>query len=180
MPSDPASIISAIAGAIAAAGGLWAARAAHISAATAQQAATRAENAERRQLLNTLLADAHGVIEESSRVESLVNDVESEYRTLAVFTGNTGGSREKLYVDRTDAKLTEVAPMLEQAKQFIENQAALRNASEEDLTEASSKFQGLHVHVRRMREELEREQFSIAAQNQLHRENRLTRGPTRS
>jgi len=180
MPSDVASIISAVAAVIAAAGGLWAARAAHISAATAQQAAKRAENAGRRQLLKTLLADAHGVVEESSRVKSLVNDVKSEYRTHAVFTGNTGGSREKLFVDRADAKLTEVAPMLEQAKKFIENQAALRNASEEDLTGASSKFQGLHTHVRRIREELEREQSFIAVQNQLHRENRLTPGPTGS
>ncbi len=177
MPIDPLSIISAITGAIAAAGGLWAARAAQISAATAEQSVKRAENAERRQLLKTLLADAHGVTAESSRVASLVNEVKSEYRTLAVFTGNTGGSRAKLYVDRADAKLSEVLPMQEQARRLIEEHAALRKASEEDLTEASNKFYGFHIHVRRVREELEREQSSIAAQNQLYRENRIHQTP---
>jgi hypothetical protein len=173
MPADLVSIISIVTGVIAAAGALWAARGAQRSAATAQEAAKRAENAERRQLLKALLADAHGVVAESNRVASLVEEVKSEYRTLAVFTGNTGGSRQKLYIERADAKLTEVVPMQEQAQKMIEEQASLRSASEEDLTEASSKFQGYHVHVRRLRDELEREQSSIAAQNQVYRENRI-------
>ncbi len=180
MPSDPVSIIAAVAGAIAAAGGLWAARAAQISASSAQQALSRAENAERRQLLKQLLADAHGVVAESSRVASLVEEVKSEYRTLAVFTGNTGGSRETLYVARADAKLSDVLSPQEEAKKLIEEQASLRDASEEDLTQASSKFQGHLVHVRRLREELEREQSAIAAQNQLYRENRINSRSGRS
>jgi replicative DNA helicase len=75
--------ISALAGLVAAGGGLWAARAAHQSAVTAQEAARHAESVERRAVLRDLVATAHSVIAESIRINALVEEVKTEILKLS-------------------------------------------------------------------------------------------------
>jgi hypothetical protein len=82
------NLIIVIAGVIAAAGGLWAARAAHRSAVTAQEAAERAERVDRRGLLRDLITTAHRVVAESMQVGSLTEELKTEYRILAIFLVN--------------------------------------------------------------------------------------------
>ena len=83
MSQEIITLISAIGGLIAAAGGLWAAQAAHRSAVAAQEAATHTEKVERRGALRDLIVTAHRVVAESLQVGSLIEELKTEYETLA-------------------------------------------------------------------------------------------------
>ena len=165
--------ISALAGLVAAGGGLWAARAAHQSAVTAQEAARHAESVERRAVLRDLVATAHSVIAESMRINALVEEVKIEIRTLARYTGNVGGSSEKLVIEEAETKHSEILPLHDEAQKLIEGRSLLTDASEEDLTQALSKFDGYLIRVRRVKDDLEREVASLASQNRVHYESRI-------
>lgn len=173
MSQETISLISAIAGLIAAIGGLWAARAAQRSAVTAQEAARHVQSVERRGVLRDLIAAAHGVIAESIQVNSLVEEVGSEIRTLAIYTGNLGGSSEKLVIEKAETKRSEILPLQEEAQKLVEGHALLTDASEEDLTQALIKFEGYVVRVRRVKDDLEREVVQLTSQNRVHYENRI-------
>ena len=127
---------------MAAGGGLWAARAAHRSAVTAEKAARYAENVDRRGLLRDLVSTCHRLIAESTQIGSLIEELKTEYRVLATFSGQSGGSREKLLIQRAESKQKEVFVLQEETQKLIEERAQLLNASEEDFTQALSKFDG--------------------------------------
>jgi len=173
MSQEIINLISAIAGLIAAGGGIWAAQAAHRSAVAAQEAARHAEKVERRSALRDLIVTAHRVVAESLRVGSLIEELKAEYGTLATSSGQLGGSREKFFIRRAESKLKEVAPSQEEAQKLIQERAQLRNFSDEDLTQALSKFDGYLIQVRRVRNTIEREVVSVASDNRIHRENRI-------
>jgi replicative DNA helicase len=97
------TLIPAIAGLMAVAGGVWAAHAAHRSAVTAQEAARHAEIVDRRGLLRDLTTTAHRVVAESVQIASLIEELKTEHRVLAAFSGQSGGSREKLLIQRAEA-----------------------------------------------------------------------------
>jgi hypothetical protein len=166
-------LISAIAGLMAAAGGVWAARAAHRSALTAQEAARHAEKVDRRGLLRDLITTAHRLVAESLQIGSLIEELKTEYRILATFSGQSGGSREKLLIQRAESKQKEVFPLQEEAQKLIEERAQLLNASEEDLTQALSKFDGYLVQTLRAKDSLAREVAAAAGDNRIHREGRI-------
>src|SRR5258705_10555829 len=83
MLQETLTLIPAIAGLAAAAGGVWAARAAHRSAVTAQEAARHAEKVDRRGLLRDLSTTVHRVVDESLQIGSLIQELKTEYRMLA-------------------------------------------------------------------------------------------------
>jgi hypothetical protein len=66
-----------------------------------------------------------------------------------------------------------VAPLQEEAQKLIQERAQLLNFSEEDLTQALSKFDGYLIQVRQVRNTLEREVASVASDNRIHRESRM-------
>ncbi len=173
MPQETTTLIAAIAGLMAAAGGLWAARAAHRSAVAAQQAARHAEKVDRGGLLRDLITTAHRIVAESLQVGSLTEELKTEYRALATFSGQSGGSREKLLIQRAQSKQKEVLPLQEEAQKLIEERAQLFRASEEELTEALSKFDGYLVQVLRVKGSLEREVTAVAGDNRIQRESRI-------
>jgi hypothetical protein len=166
-------LISAIAGLMAAAGGVWAARAAHRSAFAAQEAARHAEKVDRRGLLRDLITTAHRLVAESIQIGSLIEELKTEYRILATFSGQSGGSREKLLIQRAESKQKEVFPLQEEAQKLIEERAQLLNASEEDLTQALSKFDGYLVQALRAKDSLAREVAAATGDNRIHREGRI-------
>ena len=63
--------------------------------------------------------------------------------------------------------------MQEEAQQRIQERAQLLNASDEDFTEALSKFDGYLVRVLRTKDSLERELASVAGNNRIYREGRI-------
>jgi hypothetical protein len=173
MPQETIALIAAIAGVMATAGGLWAARAAHRSAVTAQEAARHAEKVDRRGLLRDLITTAHRLVAESLQIGSIIEELKTEYRTLATLSGQSGGSREKLLIQRTESKQKEVFPLQEEAQKLIEERAQLLNASEEELTEALSKFDGYLVQVLQVKDSLGREVTAVAGDNRTQRESRI-------
>src|SRR6266480_3559745 len=173
MLQEIVTLIPAIGGLMAVAGGVWAARAAHRSAVTAQEAAQHAEKVDRRGLLRELTTTAHRVVTESVQIASLIEELKTEHRVLAAFSGQSGSSREKLLIQRAEAKQKEVCPLQEEAQKLIEERTQLRNVSEEDLTQLLSKFDGDLVHVLRIRESLEKEVAAAAGDNRIHRERRI-------
>lgn len=158
---------------IAAAGGLWAARASHRSAITAHEAARHAESIDRRGLLRDLVTTCHRLVAESIQTGSLIEELKAEYRILATFSGQSGGSREKLLVQRAEARQKEILVLQEDAQKRIEQRAQLLNASEEDFIQALSKFDGYLVQVLRIKDSLERELASVAGNNRIYREGRI-------
>jgi len=61
----------------------------------------------------------------------------------------------------------------EEAQKLIQERAQLLNFSEENLTQALSKFDGYLIQVRQVRNTLEREVASVASDNRIHRESRM-------
>jgi len=61
----------------------------------------------------------------------------------------------------------------EEARKLIEERAQLRNASEEDLTQSLSKFDGYLVEVLRVKDNLEREVAAAVGDNRSHRERHI-------
>ena len=163
------TLILAVAGVLAAAGCLWASWNAHRSALTAQEVAKHAEKIERRGLLRELIVTAHRVIAESSQMALLVEDLKAEYRVLASFSGQTGGSRERLLIRRAESKQTELSSLREEAQNLVERRTELFHASEEELTQALLKFDGVLVQVLRIKDTVEREIAAVAGDNRLHR-----------
>jgi hypothetical protein len=167
------TVISAIAALTGAAGGLWAARAAHRSAISAHEAARHAEKVDRRGILRDLITTCHRLIAESVQIGSLTEELKTEYRLLATSSGQSGGSREKLHILRIDTKQKEILALQEEAQQQIQERAQLLSASEDDFTQALSKFDGYLVQALSVKSSLEREIVSVAGNNRIYWEGRI-------
>src|SRR5262245_21291019 len=167
------TLISAIVALTGAIGGLWAARAAHRSAIAAHEAARHAESVARRGILRCLISTCRRLIAESIQIDSLTEELKTEYRMLASSSGQSGGSREKLHILRIDSKQKEILALQEEAQQQIQERAQLFNASEEDFIQALSKFDGYLVQALRVKSSLEREIASVAGNNRIYREGRV-------
>ena len=112
-------MLPVIGGLVAAAGGVWAARAAHRSAVTAQEAARHAEKVDRRGLLRDVCVTAHRVVAESLQIGSLLEELKTEYRMLATSAGESGSSREKLLIQRAEGQQKEISPLQKEARLLI-------------------------------------------------------------
>jgi len=154
---DIITLIAAMAALTAAAGGLWAGRAAHRSAGNTERPVTT----------------CHRLIAESIQLGSMIQELKAEYRILAAFSGQSGGSREKLLIQRAESKQKEIRALREEAQKQIQERARLLHASEEDFTQALSKFDGYLVQVLRIKDSLEREIASVAGNNRIYREGRI-------
>jgi hypothetical protein len=173
LSEDIITLISAIAALTAAAGGLWAARAAHRSAISAHEAVRQAEKVDRRGILRDLITTCHRLIAESVQIGSLAEELKTEYRMLATSSGQSGGSREKLHILRIESKQKEIFALQEEAQQQIRERGQLLNASEEDFMQALSKFDGYVVQALQVKSSLEREIASVAGNNRIYREGRI-------
>jgi hypothetical protein len=98
-----------------------------------------------------------------------VEDLKAEYRVLASFSGQSGGSRERLLLQRAESKQKELSSLREEAQTLVEQRAELFNASEEELTQALLKFDGFLVQVLRIKDTVEREIAAVAGDNRLQR-----------
>lgn len=172
-PEGILALISAAAALAAAAGGLWAARAALRSSVAAQEAADHARTLDRRGILRDLISTCHRLIAESIQTASLIEELKTEYRALAALSGQSGGAREKLLIQRAESKQKELLTLQEEAQERIEERARLLNASEDDFIQALGKFDGYLVQVLRIKDSFEREIASVAGDNRIYRERRL-------
>jgi len=167
------ALVSAAAALLAAGAGLWAARAAHRSSVTAHEAAEHAQRIDRRGVLRDLIGTCHRLIAESIELGSLIEELKTEYRVLATFSGQSGGSREKLLIQRAESKQKEILALQDEAQQQIQERAHLLDAAEENFTQALGKFDGYLVQVLRIKDSLEREIAAVAGDNRIYREGRI-------
>jgi hypothetical protein len=152
---------------------ILAARAACQSAVNARESALLAEKAQRRSLLRDLSIAANRVIAEALQISLLVEELKTEYRMLATASGQAGSSRERLLIQRAEAKHKEIAPLQEEATKIIADRVLLGTASEEETTELLSRFDGQLVQILRIKEGLAREVAATAGDNRIHREGRI-------
>jgi hypothetical protein len=171
---ETVTLIAAVTGPVAVAGAAWAARAAHRSALAAQEAVRQAKRIDRRGLLRDLNNTAHRVVVECLQIGSLVEDLKTEFRLLAASSGQTGGSREKLLIQRAETKQKEVFIFQDEAKNVIDERARTAgDASEEDLALTLNKLDGYLIQVLRIKNGLERELISTTGDNRIHGERRI-------
>lgn len=164
------SLISAAGGIIGAVGGLFAAVAAFRSAGTASQAAKNAQQVEHRELVRDVVSVAQSVIAESMRIDDISNKLKSGLRDLAKSRGQFGGKIQKALTEEVEKKQKSVIPLQQEALKLLEDKKALRERSEEDLTDELVKFEGYQIQIRRVKENLQHDLIEVERDNQAFRE----------
>ena len=167
------TLFSAVGGVLGAAGGLFAAVAAFRSAGAAKEAAKHAQQVEHRELVRDVIAAAQNTIAETMRVDDICNRLKMGYRDLSIFTGQTGGSREKVHIDEVEKKQKQVIPPQQEALKLLEDKKLLLDKEESALTDELVKFEGYVIQVRRVKEKLEQDLISLERENQTFRENAI-------
>lgn len=168
--SDPSVVISAVAAVVSAIGGAFAAVAAFRSAASAREVREAAQTSEKRAALRQLTVTASEVLVEARRAESRAAELKLAYRTLFIFSGSSGSSRERVYLAEVDKKLAEVTKFSESAKPFASGQDSLMNGPVDEISSRETKVAELLTQVRAIREDLEREHASVEGQCAMYRE----------
>lgn len=177
MDQNTLSIIAAVGGVVAAFGGLFAAIAAFRSAGVAKISAVRAQEIERRSLIREVATSAQAVIAESLRIDDLSNNLKREYKDLSIFSGGTGGSREKVHFDAVEEKQKGVISLQQDALSTLEDGEMLRGMTEEALSGLLTKYEGYLIQIRRVKEKLVLELGSVEQQNHLFREKAIKGSP---
>lgn len=174
MASDFAEVVAAVGGVLGAIGGLYAARAASRSASLAQAVAASSERAEHRALHRELVSGAQRVCSEADRVEALGADLKLQYQSAFAFAGQFDSSRQRVYVERIDQRLATVLPLKSEAQELLNRHSQLASASQDDITLALSELERKFVVIQSLREEMQREFAEVAANNRIHREQRIS------
>ena len=171
MDTATVNLVGAVAAAISAAGGLYAAWAAHRSAVSSDKSARHAEHVHLRGLVHELSIVANEVVSETLKSDALCNELKSAYRELFTHAGQgAGSSRLESYLSAVETKQARLTEPQQQARSVADRISELHAASENDVSLALSKTAGARIAVQRLREELERELDSVTAQNQTYRQ----------
>jgi hypothetical protein len=140
------------------------------SASASKDSAEVAAKVLHRSAVRDLVAACHGVIAEELRIQSLVTELKSEYSSLGVFTGSTGGSRQVLFEKQLDRDLSDAADQTKEAKSLLEDPTGLVTATDNDLDLKRVKIEASRVKLQTIREAMARQVESVRSQNQQYRE----------
>jgi hypothetical protein len=173
--ADTAAVVSSVAAVVSAIGGAFAAIAAFRSAGSARDAREAAQISEKRAALRQLTVTANEVLVEVRRAESRAAVLKLSYRTLFVFGGSSGGSREGLYLGKVDKKLAEIVNVSEAAKPFAAGQDHLMNGPVEEICTREIRMAQLLTQARAIREDLEREHAAVEGQCATYRDMAIQR-----
>lgn len=173
--TDPAvlALISAVSGALGGLASVLAAIAAFRAAGAAKQSALHAQAVERRQLLRDVVAAAQNVVSDARRIDDVANLLKRGYSDLFRFAGQSGGSRQKLYIDEVEKKQQQVAGTRDVAGRHAADPELLGNMPEAELLALYTALHGHHVEVKRLRVTLEHELESVERDLQTYREKAL-------
>lgn len=172
---DSIAVISTIAAVVSAVGGAFAAVAAFRASGFARDAHQAAQLSEKCAAFRQLTVTANEVLVEARRGQSRGSDLKAAYRTLAVFSGASGGSHETLYVSEVDRKLSDISNLAESASPFSSDQENLINGPVEEINSRETRMAQILTAIRAVREDLEREHASIEAQCATFREKAIQR-----
>ena len=157
-------IISAIGGMLGAIGGLFAAIAAFRSAGIAAKAANLAQNADRRSLVREVNTATRNTISECTRIEDLANRLNESYTSLAVFTGNVGGSRHKMLTEQVESNKKQAEELRRSVEAELSGTADLSKLAVSELESLFARHSGLLPTTKAIREKLETEFASVEKQ----------------
>lgn len=168
--SEPISLVSAVAAVVSAIGGTAACVAAFRSAAHAEKSFDYNQNVEKSFALRQLSITAHQVAVEIDRAEWTAQGLKIEYKTLAAFTGNVGGSRPQMFLEEVDKKVQGAEKLRVKVEPFIELNTALLNGPIEEITNREVRVSQLLAEATALREQIEIELREIQAQNAVYRD----------
>ena len=164
------TIVSAAASVISAIGGAAACIAAFRSAGHAQKAFDENQRIEKTFALRQLSITAHQVSVEVERIKWTAQGLKVAYKTLAVFAGAVGGSRQKLMLREVEDKVKAADSIREKASPLVEINASLLNGPLEEISNREILMSQLLVEATALRERIEIELSEIQAQNATYRE----------
>ncbi len=143
------------------------------SASASQASAEVAAKVLHRSAVRELVAECHELIAEELRIQSLIIELRSEYTSLGVATGSSGGSREKTRKDLLEKDLATAAEKTTEAKSLIEYQAKLFVAADNDLDLMQGRIEAARAELQTIREAMSRQLENLRTQIQ----SQLGRGP---
>jgi len=152
MEQNVLSFIAVVTGLIGAIAGLYAAFTAYRSAGMAKSAAKHAQETDRRGLAREVSSITNKIVAESVRVDDIANKLKQSYRALAVFNGQTNGSRPELFIESVADQQKHIVPLQQEAIDLLDKRDVFRKFSEEELTQLLLKIEGNLLHIRRVKE----------------------------
>lgn len=163
-------VVSAAAAVVSAVGGAFAAIAAFRSADSARVAQQAAATAELRAALRQIGVTATEVLIEAERIASRGDDLKIAYRSLFIFAGQVGGSREALYDSAVDEKMKHATELSEYSKLFASNTGKLDSAPPEEIDRIQVRLSSILTEIRALREDIEREISGVEGQSATYRD----------
>ena len=160
----------AIASLVGAVGSCFAAFAAFRSAGIAKKATDHAAAIEKRGQLRELKGSANEIIAETIRIDALAAKCILSFRTLATFSGSTGGSIENVHIKGLEEKRTNIGPIQKRAREISESCSSLTDESEEAINDLLSELDNYLIQLHRIKEELQEQYADLEDQNRIHRE----------
>ncbi len=150
MDAQTITTIVAVASAV---GSVVAALAAWRAASIAKDATSHAEKVERGRLEREVSLICNKVVAASMRVDGLAHDLKMEYQTLFTFAGQGGGSgsRQEVYVKEIEKAQSGVGHMQGEARATLEDRAALKTKTDDELAQDLVKVEGYLVQLERVK-----------------------------
>lgn len=162
--------ISAIASAVSALGGAFAAVAAFRSARSAHETQQAASNIEFRARLREIAYTVVSIDAEITRVKSLARHLEKVYSDLAIFNGGSGGSRHEQVRQNVAQRLAKAIEISETAKPFLNGTEALVKAPAEDTDRVLRNLTSSLARLKAYASEFETELQSAEPERTLHQQ----------
>ena len=168
------SYIAVFAALVSAIGGLFSAVAAFKSANSASQSIKKIQDSERLKLLRNLSTVANAVEAESFVISSICERISKAYEDLGVLTGQPGGSRQQILANAVEEKNRRILLFQDEARNIIEQLDSYKDITEEELNSHVLDIEGKLVQIERLKEQLERELYSVEDKNRIFREKTIT------
>lgn len=170
MSADVASAIGSIAAAIVS---VLALGVALRSASAAEKSASVASAALHRSAIRELVGICHEVCAEELRVQTLATALRSEYTSLFVFSGTSGGSQETKLKGALEEHVTSSTQLGSEARSLADDAAKMHIASDADLDQMSARLSSSRMKIRALRESIENQLTEARAMNQIYREKKI-------
>ena len=124
------------------------------SAKAAEHSAVVAAKVLHRSAVRDLVAESNVVIAEELRIQSLVIDLRSQYKSVFVGNGQASGSRKSTVIDQLDKDLVATSALANQAKAIVGGEAHLLGSSENDLDLMQGRIQADRWKLQTVRESM--------------------------
>ncbi len=170
--ADAISLIVAISSAIATGLATLAAFRSARSAESAQQALFEEQLRSGRRDIANLVSDC---LFEMNRIRFLARTVRVINQSRAVFTGTTGGSRQKVLEQEVDKRVASAEEEFKVASAFSEEPTGIYRLQREDIDRLQVALTVRLAHLRTIADELDRESLSHEAQLLQHRERAINK-----